>query len=77
MKSESLEDYKDKEYKLSVGELKASNKKLTKKYNTLKKENKKLTKEKKKAKKLNKTIASSNSWKMTKPLRNFANNLRK
>ncbi len=77
LKSESLEDYKDKEYKLSVGELKASNKKLTKKYNTLKKENKKLTKEKKKAKKLNKTIASSNSWKMTKPLRNFANNLRK
>ena len=77
MESQSFEEYKEKEYKLRVNDLKANNKKLTKKYNNLKKENKKLTKEKKNVKKLNKDIVSSNSWKLTKPLRKFANNLRK
>ena len=77
LESQSFEEYKEKEYKLRVNDLKANNKKLTKKYNNLKKENKKLTKEKKNVKKLNKDIVSSNSWKLTKPLRKFANNLRK
>ena len=77
LESESFEDYKEKEYQITIKELKAKNKKLTKKYNAMKKQNKKLKKDKAKAKKLNRTIVSSNSWKYTKPLRKFVNYLRK
>lgn len=77
LESESLEEYKNKEYQSSIKKLKAENKKLTKKNNDLKKQNKKLKKEKVKVKKLNKSIVSSKSWKLTKPLRKFANRFRR
>ena len=46
-----------------------NNKKLTKNNNKLKKENKQLKNKNKKLNKTNKEIISSNSWKLTKPLR--------
>ncbi len=77
LESESFEQYKNREYQSDIKRLKAENKKLTKKNNNLKKQNQKLKKEKVKVKKLNKSIVSSNSWKLTKPLRDFANYFRR
>lgn len=71
LNSESMSEYEIKEHELYIQELKLKNKELTKKYKKLKKQNQKLIKEKKEVKKLNKSILSSNSWKITKPLRKF------
>ena len=52
-------------------------KSLKKKNKKLKKDNNKLKKEIKKLNKLNESLLSSNSWKLTKPLRSFMNFFRK
>ena len=52
-------------------------KSLKKKNKKLKKDNNKLKKEIKKLNKLNESLLSSNSWKLTKPLRAFMNFFRK
>lgn len=67
--SNSLDEYKDYIYDLEVKQLEKKNKKLKKEHDSLKKKNDKLKKDIKKAQKKNKELLSSNSWKLTKPLR--------
>ena len=68
--SESLNEFKIKEYKNRKYKLKKYYEKLTNKQNSLIKNNQRLKKKYNKLNKTNKAILKSNSWKVTKPLRN-------
>lgn len=69
LKSNSIEEYNRAQLELKITELERKNKKLTKKNKSLKQENAKFKKKFKKIDRKYKSILSSNSWKLTKPLR--------
>ena len=62
---------------IEVHRLTNKNKRLSDNYNALKEQNESLKKDLSKTKKKNKEMLSSNSWKITKPLRSFSQLFRK
>lgn len=74
LNSNSIEEYNSK---IEVHRLTNKNKRLSDNYNALKEQNESLKKDLSKTKKKNKEMLSSNSWKITKPLRSFSQLFRK
>ncbi|MBQ2666064.1 glycosyltransferase [Methanobrevibacter sp.] len=77
LESDSLEEYKSKEYEVRIREYIVKRDNLKKENRKLIDENNRLKKELSKQKDLNKSILSSSSWKITKHFRKFTNVLRK
>lgn len=77
LESDSLEEYKSKEYDIRIEEYIKKNDRLEKETEKLKKEKRKLNKELNEQKKLNESILTSTSWKVTKGFRKSTNILRK
>jgi len=69
LKTNTLEEFKIKDYELSIQTLKNKQKKLKRKNKKLKRKNKKLKRELKNVKKFNTSLKESNSWKVTKNFR--------
>lgn len=69
LNSKTLDEFKSKDYNLSIKELENKNRNLNKKLKSFNKKNKQLKIDLKKVKKFNQSLISSNSWRLTKNLR--------